>query len=117
MRYAFYMIDTKLNQKMVAKLPKVLDDNTYTLENMKKDIESVFICQHIVNEFNEGIVEIIPNDNLLLNFVHSFIFEIKTPNYPYKLYFCENMIEGNYEKYNNNSGWSNTKVNESSYIA
>ena len=43
MRYAFYMLDKKLNQKMVAKLPKVFDD-TYTIEHMKNDIESLFIC-------------------------------------------------------------------------
>lgn len=38
MRYAFYMRDLVLNQKMVAKIPKTLD-KTYTIEHMKKDIE------------------------------------------------------------------------------
>ncbi len=38
MRFAFYMYDYKLNQKMVAKLPKKIDEH-YCIEEMKKDIE------------------------------------------------------------------------------
>lgn len=90
---------------MVAKLPKIIDEN-YTLENMKKDIEIQYVCQHIVNDFNERIVEYLDNSSLLLDFVHAFIFEIKDAKVKNKLYYCENLIKGQYEKYNNNSGWS-----------
>lgn len=38
MRYAFYMYDKKLKEKMVAKLPKIIDES-YSLNEMKKDIE------------------------------------------------------------------------------
>ncbi len=60
---------------MVAKLPKVIDEH-YNLEEMKNEIEVQFICQHLVNDFNEKIVEVIPSNDLLLNFVHAFILEI-----------------------------------------
>jgi len=43
MRYAFYAIDEKLNQRLVAKLPKKIDES-YELEHLKKDIEAIFIC-------------------------------------------------------------------------
>ena len=41
---------------MVAKIPKEVDPKTYNLDHMNKDIEAMFICQHIVNEFNERII-------------------------------------------------------------
>jgi vacuole morphology and inheritance protein 14 len=88
---------------MVAKLPKIID-SSYCLNEMKKEIEVQFICQHIVNEFNERVVEIV-NSSLLLNFVHAFIMQIENSNSELNLYFCENFIEGKYEKYNNNAGW------------
>jgi len=114
MRYAFYMKDLELSQKMVAKLPKVIDDS-YNMETMMKDIESIFICQHIVNDFNDRIISIVPDTRLLLNFVHSFILEI--PSLKHKFYYAENLIEGQYEKYNNNAGWMNNSLTESSFIA
>lgn len=43
MRYAFYMFDLNLNSKMVAKLPRYIDDD-YSLATMKKDIEVQYIC-------------------------------------------------------------------------
>ena len=43
MRYAFKMFDSLLNQQLVAKLPKEIDEN-YNLEQMKKDIETQYIC-------------------------------------------------------------------------
>jgi len=43
MRYAFYANDNILNQKLVAKLPKWIDDK-YNLDSMKNDLESIFIC-------------------------------------------------------------------------
>ncbi len=69
------MYDHKVKQRMVAKLPKVIDSH-YCLNEMKKDIEVQFICQHIANEFNERVVEITKFDDLLLNFVHAFLLEI-----------------------------------------
>ena len=57
MRYAFYMSDSLENGKqMVAKVPKDINPSTYNLDYMKKDIEAMFLCQHIVNEFNERII-------------------------------------------------------------
>ena len=93
MRYAFYMYDNVIQQKMVAKLPKRLDEH-YQIQEMKKEIEVQFICQHIVNEFNELIVEIISHEDLLMNFVHAYIIELKNFKYREKFYFCENFIEG-----------------------
>jgi hypothetical protein len=58
MRYAFYMIDVVSDQKMVAKLPKDVNPKHYNLDVMKNDIEAMFICTHIVNEFNERIISL-----------------------------------------------------------
>lgn len=101
----------------MAKLPKQIATG-YTLEDLQKDVEAIFICQHIVNEFNEKIIPIVPDTRLLLNFVHTFIYEITdTKKHQYKYYYGENFIEGQYEKYNNNAGWYNANVNESSLIS
>lgn len=60
---------------MVAKLPKIIDDGMhYSIDEMCKDLESVFICQHIVNEFNERIIHYLPSTNLLLSFAYSYIY-------------------------------------------
>jgi len=60
---------------------------------------------------------VVPDTRLLLNFVHSFIYEILDKKSPYKYYYAENLIEGQYQKYNNNDGWFNSNVNESSLIS
>jgi hypothetical protein len=44
----------------------------------------------------------------LVEFVHSFIYEILDKAAPFKYYYGENFIRGKYEKYNNNAGWSTT---------
>lgn len=45
----------------------------------------------------------------LLNFVDSTIYEVqKHFNDDIKYYFVENYIEGNYQKFNNNAGWTNS---------
>lgn len=45
---------------------------------------------------------------ILLNFVNSTIYEvIGHTNKEIKYYFVENLIEGDYQKYNNNAGWTN----------
>jgi hypothetical protein len=41
----------------------------------------------------------------LVEFVHSFLYEILDKTSPYKYYYGENFIEGRYEKYNNNAGF------------
>ena len=90
MRYAFYAKDELVDQKLVAKLPKIVSVD-YTIATLQKDLESIFICQHIVNEFNEKIIPFVPNTNLLLNFVHCFIYELL--NEPrLKYYQVENFI-------------------------
>jgi len=95
----------------VAKLPKSTDPKSYNLDVMKKDIESMFICSHIVNDFNEHIINY-GDTHLLVEFVHSYVYELTKlvdgkPSdqkwYPY--WYGENFIPGKYEKYNNNAGW------------
>jgi vacuole morphology and inheritance protein 14 len=75
MRYAFYAYDEVLRQNLVAKLPKVLSRG-YELDTLKKDLESIFICQHLVNEFNERVIPHVADTASLLNFVHCFIYEL-----------------------------------------
>lgn len=81
-----------------------MDPKSYNLEVMKNDIEAMFICSHIVNEFNERIIGT-GDTRLLIEFVHSFIYEITDAKSAHKFYYGENFIEGKYEKYNNNAGW------------
>lgn len=105
MRYAFYMKDVELEENLVGKIPKILDDN-YNVESMKNDCESLVIFEHLISEFNERIVwRCQSTEQPLLNVVHSYIYEIITPNYPYKYIWVENLLEGDYKKYNNNAGW------------
>ena len=104
MRYAFYMQDLASKNEYVAKLPKDLRPKTYNLEEMKNDIEAMFVCSHIVNEFNEKLISSI-DSKYLVEFVHAFVYEILDEASPYKYYYGENFINGKYEKYNNNAGW------------
>ncbi|MEK7782333.1 MAG: hypothetical protein AAB279_00250, partial [Candidatus Binatota bacterium] len=55
----------------------------------------------------------------LVEFVRGFIYEILDASAPYKYYYGENFIQGKYEKYNNNAGWTSTvgKDAEQSLIA
>lgn len=112
MRYAFYAYDTLLNQKLVVKLNKRTDYNT--IAHMSKDLELVYICQHLVNTFNDSIVELVPDTRLLLTFVHTFLIELKKSK---QMYYAENYIDGAYEKFSNNAGWETNKVSESSLIS
>lgn len=107
MRFAFYAKDLLLDQKIVAKLPKNIGQG-YNIPEMQKDLEAIFICQHIVNEFNDKVIPIVPDTRLLLNFVHTFIYELTDSKIQrYKYFYGENFIEGQYQKYNNNAGWFN----------
>ena len=54
MRYAFFAFERKLKQKIVAKIPKDIYQH-YNLAHMSRDLETMYICQHIVNEFNNKI--------------------------------------------------------------
>ena len=104
MRYAFLMRDCDLNENYVVKIPMDINPKTYNLEEMKNDIEAQFICSHIVNEFNERMISSI-DSKYLVEFVHSFLYEILDKTSPYKYYYGENFIQGRYEKYNNNAGF------------
>lgn len=97
-------------------MPKNLDPKTYHLDVMKNDIESMFICSHIVNDFNERIIGFGDHD-LLVEFVHSFVYEMLDEAAPFKYYYGENFIPGKYEKYNNNAGWRTGKSSKQSLIA
>jgi hypothetical protein len=97
----------------VAKLPKNLEPAHYNLDVMKKDIEAMFICSHIVNDFNDHIINY-GDAELLIEFVHSFIYEIVSTQ---QYYYGENFIAGKYEKYNNNAGWQTQKNSKQSFIA
>ena len=105
MRYAFLMEDEDLHEKYVVKVPKNIHPKTYHPEEMKNDIEAMFICTHIVNEFNEKLISLV-DSRYLVEFVHTFIYEILNEGAPFKYYYGENFIQGKYEKYNNNAGWS-----------
>jgi len=105
MRYAFMMEDRDLKKQYVVKVPKDINPKTYHPLEMKNDTEAIFVCSHIVNEFNEKLVTLI-NSKYLVEFVHSFIYEILDKDAPFKYYYGENFIKGKYEKYNNNAGWA-----------
>jgi len=89
----------------VGKVPKDMHPKTYNLDSMKSDIEAMFICSHIVKEFNERLISSI-DSKYLVEFVHSFIYEILDDSAPYKYLYGENFIQGKYQKYNNNAGWA-----------
>ena len=75
MRYAFLMKDMDLLEQYVVKVPKNTNLATYNLETMKNDIEAMFICSHIVAEFNERLISFV-DSRYLVEFVHSFLYEI-----------------------------------------
>jgi hypothetical protein len=117
MRYAFYMKDITLDQKLVSKIPKTLNKRYHTLENLKRELEAITLCNHMAYDFNNRIVGSVPNTKLLLNFIHCYIYEILDEGHPYKYYSVENYIEGNYVKYNNNAGWIAQNVTDQTLIA
>ncbi len=106
MRYAFMMFDQDLKKNYVVKVPKDVNPITYNPEDMKFDIEAMFICKHIVNEFNDKMICVVES-RYLVEFVHSFIYEILDESSRFKYYYGENFIAGKYDKYNNNAGWTN----------
>ena len=106
MRYAFMMKDYDQHGSFVVKVPKNINPKSYQLEEMKNDIEAQLICSHIVNEFNEKLICSI-DSKYLIEFVYTYIYEIIDKNVLFKYIYGENFIQGKYEKYNNNAGWTN----------
>jgi len=108
MRYAYYMYDMGTMDDYVVKLPKNTKPSLYNLDVMKNDMEAMFICYHIVSDFNEKLISYY-DSKFLIEFVHAFVVEILSPDTPYKYFYGENFINGIYEKYNNNAGWKTGK--------
>ena len=77
MRYAFLAFDKTYGEGYVVKLPKKISAKTYNLEEMKQDLESIFICKLIVDELNERLISKI-DSKYLVEFVQAFIYEITT---------------------------------------
>lgn len=128
MRYAFYLKDLTLDQNMVGKLYKNIIKKEYTLPHLSKDILTIVICQHIAYDFNSRILDIVPDTRLLINFVNAYIYELinyssnpnvlnRELNHHQQYILVENYIDGDYNKYNNNAGWINDNLNETSLIA
>lgn len=104
LRYAFHMRDLDYKEDMVAKIPKIINEK-YTPRKMRKEIESLFICAHILSEFNDRLLSLFSDKTSLLSFVHCYIYELLSDSVPFQYYWVENYIESSYEKFNNNDGW------------
>ena len=87
-KYAFEAFDSKLDKRMVMKLPKT----RLTLEEMSKELEASNICIHIVNQFNERIIDFANDSDLLRDFARILIYQLKDQNTVEKLYFTEKYI-------------------------
>ena len=116
-RYAYFLYDKEVNLKYVAKEKKEYDASNNTLDKYAKEVESITICHHIANEFNERIVNIVPKDktDILLKYIHCYIYEITSPSHEF--YYVENYIPGKYVKYNNNVGWIKTSIADQTLVA
>lgn len=128
MRYAFHMKDIDLDQRLVGKVYKKLKNSENNLKHFSNDILSITICRHIAYDFNDRIINIVPDTRLMINFVNAFVYKldsyvsnipILSKQLPHHKNFIsvENYIAGDYSKYNNNSGWINDSLSESSMIA
>jgi Alpha-kinase family len=71
---------------------------------MKKDIESLAICKLISEQFNDRLISKGKDLSKLLDFVQSFIYDVTDDGAEYKYYYGETLINGDYQKYNNNNG-------------
>ena len=117
MRYAHYMRDINMQENIVAKIPRTIEEKEYNPESMMKDIESMIISQHIVNDFNDKIISKLGDTETLFSFVSSYVYEIKDEKFPYKYWWAENYIDGVYEKFNNNDGWVNHRSLGNAFLA
>ena len=75
---------------------------------MKNELEIVSICNLIVGQFNDRVIDKVSQPNLLSDFVRTFIYEIMDTNASLKYYFAENFIKGDYIKQSKNAGWAST---------
>lgn len=100
----------------VAKRKRIFTDTTNIIEYLQKDLESITICHHIANEFNDRVVNYLPKSktSILLNFIHCYIYENEASDI---LYTVENYIPGKYVKYNNNAGWISDSVADQTLVA
>ena len=56
MRYAYYMYDTYLNEKLVGKLPINYKACEYNFEFLSQDIESLINSDHLAKEFKNRVI-------------------------------------------------------------
>ena len=115
-RYALYLYDNKLEMKFVAKRNKVSSPNFETIKYLSKELETITICHHIANAFNERVIALLPDQktDILFNFIHCYIYEdIENKT----LYCVENYIPGDYVKYNNNAGWISNSIADQTLLA
>ena len=119
LRYAYYLYDKEVQMNYVAKLDKKLNILRDNLKDYSRELESITICHHISNEFDERIINFIPKNqtNILIKYIHCYIYEITSPSPSHKYYYVENYLPGEYEKYNNNSGWVTEDMSEQSLVA
>ena len=75
----------------MVKVPKDINPRTYNIDTMKNDVEAMFICSHVVSEFNERLISTI-DSKYLVEFVHSFIYEMLDESAPFKYFYGENFI-------------------------
>ena len=95
-----------LDEQLVLKIPKQVFLKEYNIEKMKQELEIVSICNLIVGQFNDRVIDKVSQPDLLSDFVRTFIYEIMDTNASLKYYFAENFIKGDYQKKNNNGGWA-----------
>jgi hypothetical protein len=108
MRYAYRMKDLLDKKLMIAKAPK----ETYlggklNLEDMVGDVGSYLICQFAVYDFNDILVNLGGDVDMLHNYANCLIYEMLDEGSSCKYYLGENFIKGNIVKFNNNAGWEN----------
>lgn len=120
-RYAYQGYDKRLNQDLVIKCMKEIDFDEYNVKTMSKDLELVAICNLVVEQFNERVIDFVAKPNLLRDFVRPFIFEtignLKKDGIDQKYFYAENYIEGEYVKQNNNGGWMSNSCSDEALIA
>ena len=102
---------------MVLKIPKTIYLEEYNIENMKQELEITSICNLIVGQFNDRVIDKVSQPDLLRDFVRTFIYEILDSNASLKYYFAENFIKGDYQKQNNNGGWACNSSSEDAQLA
>ena len=75
-RYAFQGYDNRLSENIVLKCMKEINLDEHNIKTMSQDLELVAICNLIVNQFNERVIDGVSKPNLLRDFVRPFIYEM-----------------------------------------